>query len=112
MIALAGTGEHDRLNENQVHHLRITCQHINRKLGEIEEILNGSGSKSSFSRYSVCLSPLQKEMILEYCTLIRSRLINILDEEGISDEPPGISMSKAILSRLSLIDCAAEENRP
>ncbi|MDO8841506.1 hypothetical protein [Methanocalculus sp.] len=51
-------------------------------------------------------------MILEYCTLIRSRLINILDEEGISDEPPGISMSKAILSRLSLIDCAAEENRP
>ncbi|WP_292616780.1 hypothetical protein [Methanocalculus sp. MSAO_Arc1] len=58
------------------------------------------------------LSPLQKEVIMEYCTDLRSRLVTIADEEGISCEPLGLSMKKAVLSRLSVIDCMAEELRP
>lgn len=110
MIALAGKEE--RLNEDQARHLRITCQHIDGKLSEIEEMVDGAGSGRVYSRYSMDLSPLQKEAIMAYCSRIRSRLVTIRDEEGISGETPSISMSKAILSRLSLIDCAVEELRP
>ncbi|MCP1714764.1 hypothetical protein J2T58_000609 [Methanocalculus alkaliphilus] len=111
MISLTSTND-GRMNEHQERHLRTTCRHIDRKIAEIEEILDGSGADTLFPRYCTDLTAYQKRAVREYCSLIRSRLITILDEEGISGDSSAIPMKRAIQSRLCSIDCAAEELRP
>ena len=42
---------HESLNPYQANRLRITCQYIDKLLGEIEGILNATVSKAAFPRY-------------------------------------------------------------
>ena len=102
----------DTLNEDQVRRLRITCEHIDRLLSDIEGILNESASLAAFPSYTADIAPVQQKTIEDYIARIRARLIQVLDGQGIPRKPPWVSASRAINVRLCSIDIAAEELKP
>lgn len=102
----------DTLNEDQVRRLRITCEHIDRLLSDIEGILNESASLAAFPSYTADIAPVQQKTIGDYIARIRARLIQVLDGQGIPRKPPWVSASRAINGRLCSIDIAAEELKP
>ena len=102
----------DSLNENQVRRLRVTCQHIDRTLSEIEGILNESASRAAFPNYAADLPPAQRKTIEDYIARVRARLIRVLEGQDIVVSPPAIPVSRAVRGRLYSIDIAAEELKP
>lgn len=102
----------ETLDENQARRLRVTCQSIDRTLGEIENTLRESGSHAAFPEYISDLSPAQRKTIEDYIARIRSRLRHVLDGQGIDAGKPHIPLSRAVRARLYSIDIAAEELRP
>ena len=102
----------DTLNESQVRRLRVTCQHIDRTLSEIEGILNESASRAAFPAYIADLSPPQRKTLEDYIARVRARLVRVLEGQGIAASQPGIPVSRAVRGRLYSIDIAAEELKP
>jgi hypothetical protein len=100
------------LNENQARRLRITCQHVDRTLSEIEGILDESASATAFPAYVDNISPAQREAITEAIARIRHRLIETLTRQEVDPKMPAIPVSRAILGRMYIVDIAAEEIRP
>ncbi|HUJ32322.1 MAG TPA: dynamin family protein [Candidatus Acidoferrum sp.] len=100
------------LNEFQAQRLRITCQYIDKLLGEIEGILNVCGSKAAFPQYSADVAPTQRRTIEDYIARLRAQLVRVLDGQGILREKPSIPASRAIHVELGAIDIAVEELRP
>src|ERR1019366_2920609 len=96
------------LNEFQARRLRVTCQYIDKLLGEIEEVLNVAASKAAFPRYSADVAPAQRRTIEDYIARLRAQLIRVLDGQNIPREQPSISVSHAIRVTLGSIDDAAE----
>ncbi len=101
-----------RLNEYQARRLRVTCQYIDKLLGEIEVILNTSASKTAFPRYSADVAPAQRRTIEDYIARLRAQLVRVLDGQRISREKPSIPASRAIHVSLGAIDIAVEELKP
>ena len=62
----------DTLNEDQVRLLRITCEHIDRLLSDIEGILNESASLAAFPSYTADIAPVQQKTIEDYIARIRA----------------------------------------
>ena len=106
------TPDSDPLNEDQVRRLRVTCQHIDRTLSEIEGILNESASRAAFPTYAPDLLLAQRKTIEDYITRVRARLIRVLEGQGIVVKEPDIPVSRAVRGRLYSIDIAAEELKP
>lgn len=104
--------EPDKLNENHARRIRITCQHIDRTLGEIENVLNESVSRSAFPQYVQDLSPAQRKTIEDYIARVRARLIRVLEGQGIAIPLPEVPVTRAVRGRLYSIDIAAEELKP
>jgi GTP-binding protein EngB required for normal cell division len=102
----------ESLNPFQANRLRITCQYIDKLLGEIEEILNTTTSKAAFPRYSADILPAQRRTIDDYIRRVRAQLVRILDGQGIAREKPSIPASRAVHVMLLNIDIAAEELGP
>jgi len=102
----------DSLNENQVRRLRVTCQHIDKLLSEIENILNESVSLAAFPTYTSNITPAQRKTIEDYIVRVRARLIQVLEGQGIPRQQPWVPTSRAINVRLVGIDIAAEELKP
>lgn len=102
----------ESLNPFQANRLRISCQYIDKLLGEIEQILNTTTSKAAFPRYSTDILPAQRRTIEDYIARVRAQLIRILDGQGIAREKPPIPASRAIHVNLGAIDIAAEELKP
>jgi len=100
------------LNENQQRRLRVTCQHIDHVLSEIENALSEFSSKAAFPTYIPDISPMQQKAVEDFIAEVRARLMKTLDAQGISPNPPFIPLSRAIRSRLYSIDISAEEIRP
>ncbi|MFZ0037259.1 MAG: dynamin family protein [Candidatus Acidiferrales bacterium] len=100
------------LNEFQARRVRIACQYIDRLLGDIEAILNGSASKSPFPRYLADVAPVQRKTIEDYIARLRAQLVRVLDGQEIAEVKPSIPASRAIRVTLSAIDIAAEELKP
>ncbi|MGB9404735.1 MAG: hypothetical protein WCA98_14460, partial [Candidatus Acidiferrales bacterium] len=100
------------LNEFQANRLRVSCQYIDKLLGEVEAILNASASKAAFPRYSSDVAPAQRRTIEDYIARVRAQLIRVLDGQGIAREKPFIPASRAIHVMLGAIDIAAEELKP
>jgi hypothetical protein len=100
------------LNDNQQRRLRVTCEHIDHILSDIENALNESASKAAFPTYITDITPEQQKDVEQYIEDVRARLIQTLDNLGVSPNPPGIPLSRAIRSRLYSIDISAEEIRP
>jgi GTP-binding protein EngB required for normal cell division len=102
----------ESLNEDQVRRLRITCEHIDRLLSEIEGILHESTSLAAFPSYTSDLTPAQRKTIEDYIARVRARLIQVLDGQEIQRRQPWVPVSRAIKGRLYSIDIAAEELKP
>ncbi|MGB8478510.1 MAG: dynamin family protein [Acidobacteriaceae bacterium] len=103
------TGE---LNDPQRRRLRITCQYIDKLLGDIESVLHASASKSPFPRYVVDITPAQARVIEDHILRLRSQLLRTLAWQHMQPNPPEIPAVRAIMTDLSFIDIAIEELKP
>ena len=70
-------------NEYLTNHLRITCEHIDSLLVEIEGILNESSSRTAFPKHVMDITPAQQKTIEDYITRIRTRLVQVMEGQDI-----------------------------
>ncbi|MHB8500285.1 MAG: hypothetical protein ACYDHE_04975 [Candidatus Acidiferrales bacterium] len=101
-----------RLNEFQARRLSVTCQYIDKVVGEIEEILNSGGSKAAFPKLIQDVTSAQRRTIEDYLARIRAQLARVLDGQGIPRPEAWIPASRAVYTSLTVIDIAVEELRP
>ncbi len=101
-----------QLNAAQQRRLGITCQYIDKLLGDVELILHEAASKSPFPRHVVNVTPAQTRVLEDYIGRIRERLIRALAWQGLHPDPPDIPATRAILSHLAFVDIAIEELKP
>jgi hypothetical protein len=101
-----------RLNEYQARRLYVTFCYIDKLLCEIEEVLNTSSSRAAFPKYALDVAPADSGQIEEHIAGIRSQLVRILNEQGITRQVPSISASHAIHVALGSVDIALEELKP
>ena len=97
------------LNESQARRLRVTCQYVDKLLGDIEGILSASVSKAAFPRYSLDIAPAQRRTIEDYIGWVRAQLIRVLEGQGVPKEKPQIPASRAVHVMLGSVDIAVEE---
>jgi GTP-binding protein EngB required for normal cell division len=107
-----GQNPRETLNPFQANRLRVTCQYIDKLLGEIEEILNSAGSKMAFPRYADDILPAQRRTIEDYISRIRAQLVRVLEGQRIAREKASIPASRAVHVHLGAIDIAVEELKP
>ncbi len=100
------------LNEYQARRLRVTCQHIDTLLADIEYILGEPESGTAFPRYVPDIPPAQRRTIEDHVARIRAQLVQVLDGQGIAREPPPFPASRSIHTALISIDIAVEELKP
>ncbi|HUJ40552.1 MAG TPA: dynamin family protein [Candidatus Acidoferrales bacterium] len=100
------------LNENQARRLRVSCQYIDRLLGEIEAILNAAGSGAAFPQYVAEVRPAARRTMEDYIARIRAQLRRVLDGQGIEAPPASIPAARAVRANLTAIDIAVEELKP
>jgi len=109
---MPGASRSGQLNEYQARRLRVTCQYIDKLLGDIESILNSSESKTAFPRYSTSLSPEQRRAIEEYVARLRARIVGVLEAQGIATQQAAIPALHAITVALDAIGIEIEELMP
>lgn len=102
----------ESLNESQARRLRVTCQYIDKLLGDIDGVLNTTASKAAFPRYSPDIAPAQRRTIEDYMGRIRAQLVRVLEGQGLPKEEPSIPASRAVHVMLGAVDIAAEELKP
>jgi GTP-binding protein EngB required for normal cell division len=100
------------LNEAHRRRLSVTCQYIDKLLGEIEQVLHSATSPSPFPRYVVDITPAQGRVIEDHIRRLRSQLLRALDWQHMKPEPPEIPATRSITVDLTFIDIAIEELRP
>ncbi len=101
-----------RLNEFQARGLTVTCQYVDKVIGEIEQILHCAASKAAFPRYIQDITPTQRRTIEDYLFRIRAQLARVLDGQGIPRPEAWVPTSRAVYTALTTIDIALEELRP
>jgi GTP-binding protein EngB required for normal cell division len=100
------------MNEYQARCLSVTCQYIDKVIGEIEQLLNSAASKAAFPKFIDDVTPTQRRTIEDYLARIRSQLTRILDGQGIQRPEATIPASRAVFTALLTIDIAVEELGP
>jgi len=92
----AGEATTLRLNSSHRLHLVNNCKYADKLLGEIEQILAASASKSPFPRYQMDVSPAQRKVVEDYIARIRAQVVRLFQSYGISPEAPRIGAVHAI----------------
>ncbi|HTZ84935.1 MAG TPA: hypothetical protein VMB66_17165, partial [Candidatus Acidoferrales bacterium] len=100
------------LNEYQARALAVTCQYIDKMIGEMEHVLNSAASKTAFPKYLGDISASQRRTLEDYFARIRAQLERVLDGQGIPRPEATIPASRAVFTALLTIDIAVEELRP
>ena len=100
------------LNEFQARGLSVTCQYVDKVIGEIEQILHSAASKAAFPRFIQDITPAQRRTIEDYLSRIRAQLARVLDGQGIPRPEAWVPTSRAVYTALTSIDIALEELRP
>ncbi len=100
------------LNEHQKNRLRITCQYIDKLLGDLDHVLHAAVSQSPFPRYIVDMTPAQIRLVEDYIRRFRSQLLRTLAWQQMKPEAPNIPASRAVLTNLAFVDIAVEELKP
>jgi GTP-binding protein EngB required for normal cell division len=100
------------LNNSQKMYLRVSCQHIDDLLGEIEEVLQSATSKSPFPRYLLDLTPAQIRVVEDYIRRLRTQLVRTLAWQHIDAIEPTIPATRAVTTRMAFVDIALDELRP
>jgi GTP-binding protein EngB required for normal cell division len=104
--------ERQLLNEHQIRRLLVSCEHIDRLLSDVEQILTASASKSPFPRWSDDTSPVQRKVTQDYIARLRAQLVRVLEGQGVNRPSPNINSIHAIRVALTFVDIAAEELKP
>ena len=92
--------------------MRITCQYIDKLLGDIENILHAATSQSPFPRFIVDINPAQVRVIEDHIRRLRSQLVRTIAWQKMKPEPPNIPATRAVLTNLTFVDIAIEELKP
>lgn len=100
------------LNDPQQRALRISCQHMDRLLEDIEDALNPARSHSVFPKYVQDIAPVQRKTIEDYIVRIRAQLLRVLAGQLIAVEKPKITASHSIHTALTFVEIAIEELSP
>ncbi len=100
------------LNPSQRQRLLITCKHIDKLLGDIEETLDVTASKRVFPGYVGDITLRQRKTIEEYIARLRGQLLQVLARQSLAPEEPRISAAHAIHVDLTFIDIAIAELAP
>src|ERR1700733_7431502 len=100
------------LNQAQRLRLSVSCQYIDRLLGDVEKILHTASSHSPFGKYVEDISPAQARVLEDYIHRLRGQLLRSLAWQQLEPAAPTIPATHAILTNLSFIDIAIEELRP
>jgi GTP-binding protein EngB required for normal cell division len=104
--------QHITLNPSQRQRLLITCKHIDKLLGDIEETLNTAASKRVFPSYVGDITGLQRKTIEDYIARLRGQLLQVLAGQGLAPEKPGILASHSIHVGLTFVEIAIAELDP
>lgn len=104
--------DHITLNPSQRQRLLVTCKHIDKLLGNIEETLNAAASKSAFPGYIGDITPRQRKTIEDYIARLRGQLLQVLARQSLAPEEPRISATHAIHVDLTFIEIAIAELAP
>jgi hypothetical protein len=103
------TGE---LNISQQRRLRVTCEYIDKLLGDTERVLHSTASESPFPRYVSDLTVAQSNVIDDHIRRLRSQLLRALAWQHMEPHPPDIPATRMVGTYLAFIDIAIEELRP
>ena len=102
----------ESLNSNHVRRLSVTCRHIDKLLGDMENALSVASSKNAFPEYLSDVTPAQRRVIEDYISRIRAQLARVLDGQGIERPEPSIPVSRSLHTALTFIAIDAEELQP
>ena len=80
-----------QMNESQQTRLRITCQYIDKLLGDIEDTLHAATSQSPFPRYVVDINPAQIRVVEDHIRRLRSQLVRTIAWQQMKPMPRGYS---------------------
>jgi len=100
------------LNEHQKRRLRVSCQYIDKLLGDVEDILHSATSQSPFPHYIVDMTPAQIRVLEDFVRRFRSQLVRTIAWQQMKPEPPDIPATRAVLTHLAFVDIAVEELKP
>jgi GTP-binding protein EngB required for normal cell division len=100
------------LNENHQLRLRVTFQHIDSLLTEVEQVLGDSASESPFNRYRGDTTPMQQKVAHDYVLRIRAAMARIMTEERISFAKPCCDRLRAANTALVYAAIAVDELDP
>ena len=103
---------HITLNPSQRQRLLVTCKHIDKLLGDIEETLNAAASNSVFPSYVGDITPTQRKTIEDSITRLRGRLLQVLAKHSLAPDMPRIAASHSIDVGLTFIEIAIAELDP
>lgn len=101
-----------QLNPNQQRRLRVTCEHLDRLLADIETVLNAAQSQAAFPRYLPDLPPAVRGLVADSIVAARDQLRRVLAGQGIPAATADIPASRAVRTTLAFMDIAAEELGP
>lgn len=102
----------DGLNESHRRRLLASAQYADKLLGEIEEILKSSDSKSPFLKYRPDITLHQARLIRSYVARFREHLARVLEAAGVERPGPKFSALHSVRVTLSFVRIAVQEMAP
>jgi GTP-binding protein EngB required for normal cell division len=105
----AGERNCELLNEYQQNCLRVTFDHIDSLLTEVDHVLVDSVSDSPFNRYGVDTTPIQQKVAHDYAQRIRIAMARILKDQRIPFGKPICGSRRAANSALLFAAVAVDE---
>jgi len=100
------------LNENHQLRLRVTFEHIDSLLTDVEQILGDSAAESPFSRYRGDTTPMQQKVAHDYVLRIRAAMARIMKDEQISFGELHCGSQQAANTALLYAEVAVDELHP
>lgn len=97
------------LNEAQERHLKVTCEHVDKLLSEIEGVFHASESKAVFPRYIPELSAGQRSTIEGFIARLRSQILEVVERQHLGRSDGRIAETHAIETMLTFIEIALHE---
>ena len=100
------------LNGPQRNRLLTTCQHIDKLLNGVEQVLHEASSASPFRRHVIDIAPAQVRVLEDYIGRLRGQMLRALEWQRSGPPTPEIPATRAVLTNLAFMDIAIEELRP
>ena len=110
--SVVGEADCALLNEYHQRRLRVTFQHIDSLLTEVERILVDAVSDSPFNRYTADTTPIQQKVAHDYVLRIRAAMASAMKEQQIPFPGAGVGSRWAANTTLLYAAVAVDELHP